>query len=102
MLPCVMCLEVIALGEDFASKYEAALPHRTPCCRADCHPPCKSDDVYRCRLCACPLDNWKVDKDMEMVGDVLTARRMTDLNNIRRKNLPYDVVPIYKPFSLNI
>ena len=89
VLLCVVCKQPIAWGEEYASEYAAALPHRTPCCGADCHSHCKSDTIYRCPLCSYPLDNWKVDTELELAGDVLAARRMSYLNDIRRReNLP--------------
>ena len=98
VLPCVVCGDPISWGENFAREYEASLPHQTPCCGADCHPECKSDSITRCPLCSNPLTNWKKDKDYEMVGDILAAQRMGHLNDIRRRdNLPYDIIPLYKP-----
>ena len=99
VLPCVVCKLPIDYGtNNFAAEYEAAVLHRTPCCEADCHPSCKSSTFNRCPLCMCPLLNWEIDTEMEMAGDVLARRRMTHLNDIRRKeNLPYDVTPPYKP-----
>ena len=66
VLPCVICRRPIARGEDFAREYEAALPHRTPCCSADCHPQCNSSGDTSCSLCSTPLKGWKVDKELEM------------------------------------
>ena len=98
VLPCVVCRPPIAWGENFAREYEASLPFRTPCCGADCHPECRSDDITRCPLCSNPLKNWEIDVDYEMAGDVLAARRMRHLNDIRQKeNLPYKVTPLYRP-----
>ena len=100
VLPCVICKQTISPGEDFAEEFKASLPHRLPCCKADCHPKCKEErkDVYRCPVCQCPLINWEIDRDMVMAGDYLAGRRSEHLNDIRRRdNLPYSVTPQYKP-----
>ena len=101
VLPCAVCKGQIAPGEDFAAEYVAAVPHRTPCCKADCHPECKeSTDPHRCPICQCPLTKWEIDNDMTYVGDILAARRMEHINDIRRRdNLTYDVEPLYRPID---
>ena len=102
VLPCVVCNGQIAEGVDFAREFTEALPNRTPCCGADCHSTCRRSDITRCPLCSCPLDNWILDKELLMAGDVLAGRRQQNLNNLRRKNnQTYRDIPVIKPYSFN-
>ena len=61
VLPCVVCKLPIAWRDHFAKEYKAALPYRTPCCGADVHPECRTNDIHRCPLCSYPLINWELD-----------------------------------------
>ena len=93
VLPCVVCRQVIAPGEDIAMEYSDSLLHRTPCCGSDCHPQCKRD-VTTCPLCNCPLNNWKID-EFALAGDIIFARRSQRMNAVRRRDgLTYDVIPL--------
>lgn len=76
-----------------------SLPHRLPCCKADCHPKCKEErkNVYWCPVCQYPLNNWEIDRDMVMAGDYLAGRSSEHLNIRWCDNLPYSVTPLYKP-----
>ena len=74
VLPCVVCRQPIAYGEDFAREYAESLPHRSPCCEADCHPECKPVGRVTCRLCRCPLKDWKFDKEVIMPDDITKGR----------------------------
>ena len=100
VLPCVICHQQISPGIDVPKEYEEALPHRTPCCKADCHPQCKRYDWFRCPQCQNPLYNWEIDKWYDGFGDVLAAIRGKELNEIRRRdNLNYDDFPVYRPVT---
>ena len=94
VLPCVVCYQPVASGKNFSEEYKAALPHRTPCCRADCHPECKIFGIVHCPLCRNPLKDWKVDEQQQMPGDWQRMLFVRKVNNCRRyANHSYEVNP---------
>ena len=83
LLPCVVCGLPISSGGNIAKEYSEALPHRTPCCAADCHPGCKNG-LSSCPLCSCPLlhvcNVWSVDNEFSTAGDIIFAWRAMQMN----------------------
>ena len=100
------CCPVWFVGNKLAPKMALAdevyaMTFCTPCCDADCHKECAVtlSDIKCYPLCSIALTRKvKLDHDLMNAVEYLFKRREWTLNEVRQKNLTYNVIPSCYPW----